>query len=218
MVTERALNVLKNFSAINPSIVLKPGNKIKTISNQKNIMAEATVDMNFDATAAIYDISRFLGTMSLFEKPTLTFNEKTIRIAEGRKQVNYTLAEPTMIMQPPEKEITMPPCEVNVKLTWSNIQELLKAAAILQLPEVSFTGRDGAVILEAMDSKNPTSDRYGVSVGDTSDNFNFYIKAENIKLMPGDYDVSLSSSGLSSFVNENVSYWVAVESKSNFGG
>jgi hypothetical protein len=159
-----------------------------------------------------------LATVSLFEKPDLTFNEKTIAIAEGKKRVNYTLAEPSMIVQPPENVINMPACEVEVDLSWSNVNEVLKAAAVLQLPEVSFTGKDGEVTLEALDSKNPTTDRYGVSVGETENNFNFFIKVENLKLMQADYKVSLSSSGLSTFVNKNVSYWIAVESKSNFGG
>lgn len=220
MLTERTLNVMKNFSAINPSIVLKPGKKIRTISNQKTIMAVAEVDSEFTSTAAIYDLSRFLGTVSLFDKPTVTFNEKTIAITEGKKKVNYTLTEPSMIVQPPEKELNMPPCEVNVKLTWSNIQDVMKAASILQLPVISFTGKDGEVVLEAMDPKNPTSDRYGVGVGDntTGKDFNLRVKVENIKLMPGDYMVSISSTGLSNFVNENVSYWIAVESNSKFGG
>lgn len=216
--SENVLSVLKSFSSINQSIVIKPGDKLRTISNQKTIMAEANLDMKFDSTAAIYDLARFLATVSLFEKPDLTFNEKTIAITEGRKRVNYTLAEPSMIVQPPDKGVNMPPCEVEVDLSWSNISEVLKAAAVLQLPEVSFTGKDGEVTLEALDSKNPTSDRYGVSVGETENNFNFFIKVENLKLMQADYKASLSSSGLSSFVNENVSYWIAVESKSNFGG
>jgi len=216
--SENVLSVLKSFSSINQSIVIKPGDKLRTISNQKTIMAEANLDMKFDSTAAVYDLARFLATVSLFEKPDLTFNEKTIAIAEGKKRVNYTLAEPSMIVQPPENVINMPACEVEVDLSWSNVNEVLKAAAVLQLPEVSFTGKDGEVTLEALDSKNPTTDRYGVSVGETENNFNFFIKVENLKLMQADYKVSLSSSGLSTFVNENVSYWIAVESKSNFGG
>ena len=174
VLSENVLSVLKSFSSINQSIVIKPGDKLRTISNQKTIMAEANLDMKFDSTAAVYDLARFLATVSLFEKPDLTFNEKTIAIAEGKKRVNYTLAEPSMIVQPPENVINMPACEVEVDLSWSNVNEVLKAAAVLQLPEVSFTGKDGEVTLEALDSKNPTTDRYGVSVGETENNFNSF--------------------------------------------
>lgn len=218
MLTPLTLSVMKSFSAINPSIVLQPGNKIKTISNQKSILAEAKVDTNFDSTAGIYDLSKFLGTVSLFTNPEFVFNEKTIYISEGKKKVSYTLSEPSLIVQPPEKDFKLPSTEVHVELSWSQIQDVLKAAAILQLPAISFVGKDGEIVLEAVDPMNPTTDQYGFVIGETDKTFNFNIKVGNIKLMPGDYTVSISSAGLSNFVNENLSYWIAIESNSKFGG
>ena len=214
---EYTMDVLKNFSSINPSIVIKPGTTLRTISPQKTIMAVANGKDNFASEAGIYDLSRFLATVSLFEAPELDFNEKTIRLMENKRKVDYTLADVSMILQPPEKEITMPPCEVNVEVSWTDLQSVLKAAAVLGLPEIAFSGVDGEIVLEAVNSKNPTTDRYGVTVGSTSDTFSMYMKVENLKLMPNDYTVSLSSKGLSCFVSDDVKYFIAIESNSKFG-
>lgn len=214
---EHTMDVLKNFSSINPSIVIKPGTTLRTISPQKTIMAVANGKDNFASEAGIYDLSRFLATVSLFEDPNLDFNDKSIRVMENKRKVDYTLADVSMILQPPEKEITMPPCEVTVDVSWTDLQSVLKAASVLGLPEVAFSGIDGEIILEAVNSKNPTTDRYGVTVGSTSDTFSMYMKVENLKLMPRDYTVNLSSKGLSCFTSDDVKYFIAIESNSTFG-
>lgn len=215
--TEYTMDVLKNFSSINPSIVIKPGTTLRTISPQKTIMAVVNGKDNFASEAGIYDLSRFLATVSLFETPEVDFNDKTIRLMENKRKVDYTLADVSMILQPPEKEITMPPCEVNVEVTWTDLQSVLRAASVLGLPEVAFSGIDGEIVLEAVNSKNPTTDRYGVTVGSTSDTFSMYMKVENLKLMPRDYTVNLSSKGLSCFTSDDVKYFIAIESNSTFG-
>ena len=215
--TEYTMDVLKNFSSINPSIVIKPGTTLRTISPQKTIMAVANGKDNFASEAGIYDLSRFLATVSLFETPEVDFNDKTIRLMENKRKVDYTLADISMILQPPEKEITMPPCEVNVDVSWTDLQSVLRAASVLGLPEVAFSGIDGEIVLEAVNSKNPTTDRYGVTVGSTSDTFSMYMKVENLKLMPRDYTVNLSSKGLSCFTSDDVKYFIAIESNSTFG-
>jgi len=214
---EYTMDILKNFSSINPSIVIKPGSALRTISPQKTIMAIANGKDDFSSEAGIYDLSRFLATVSLFETPEIAFNDKSINIMENKQKVEYTLADVSMILQPPEKDISMPVCEVNVNISWSDMQSVLKAASVLGLPEIAFSGVNGEIVLEAVNSKNPTTDRYGVVVGSTSDAFNMYLKVENLKLMPNDYMVNLSSKGLSCFVSDNVKYFIAIESNSTFG-
>lgn len=215
--SDETMDVLKNFSSINPSIVIKPGSVLRTISPQKTIMAVANSKDTFGSEAGIYDLSRFLATVSLFENPDMTFTDKSIRVMENKRKVDYTLADVSMILQPPEKEIPMPPCEVNVEINWSDLQSVLKAASVLGLPEIAFSGIDGEIVLEAVNSKNPTTDRYGVTVGSTSDTFSMYMKVENLKLMPRDYMVNLSSKGLSCFTSDDVKYFIAIESNSTFG-
>jgi len=215
--SDETMDILKNFSSINPSIVIKPGNVLRTISPQKTIMAIANSKDTFGSEAGIYDLSRFLATVSLFENPDMTFTDKSIRVTENKRKVDYTLADVSMILQPPEKEITMPPCEVNVEIAWTDLQSVLKAASVLGLPEIAFSGIDGEIVLEAVNSKNPTTDRYGVTVGSTSDTFSMYMKVENLKLMPNDYTVNLSTKGLSCFISDDVKYFIAIESNSKFG-
>ena len=215
--SENTMNVLKNFASINPSIVIKPGDILRTVSPQKNVMAIATGLDTFHGTAGIYDLSRFLATITLFEDPDLQFTDTSIQLVENTRKVEYTLADTSMIMQPPDKELTMPECEVTVKVSWSDLQAVLKAASVLGLPEISITGIDGNIVLETANSKNPTTDRYGVTVGTTTETFNFYMKVENFKLLPNDYVANLSSKGLSSFTSDNVKYFIAIESNSTFG-
>jgi hypothetical protein len=215
--SDNTMNVLKNFAAINPSIVIKPGNVLRTISPQKTIMAIATGVDDFPLGAGIYDLSRFLATLTLFENPDLDFNDKSIQLIEGKRKVEYTLADTSMILQAPEKEIKMPLCEVNVQVTWNDLQSVLKAASVLGLPEIAFKSTDGEIVLEAVNSKNPTTDRYGVTIGSTESAFNMYVKVENLKLLPGDYMVNLSSKGLSCFVADSMKYFVAIEANSTFG-
>lgn len=222
MLSEKTIDLLKNFSAINPSIVLKPGKQIKVISNTKSIMASASIDNEIPSTAGIYDVPKFLATVSLFDEPQFAFNEKTITISDtNRNKVNYYLTDTSMIIQPPEKDIDMPECEVNLTLKKEHLEKVLRAAGILNVPYVSFTGRDDDIVLEAIDSKNSTSHTYSVTIGENTlnRNFNLVIKVENMKLINADYRVSISSKGLARFVNDSVSYWIAVESNlSNFGG
>jgi len=222
MLSEKTIDLLKNFSAINPSIVLKPGKQIKVISNTKSIMASASIDNEIPSTAGIYDVPKFLATVSLFDEPQFAFNEKSITISDtNRNKVNYYLTDTSMIIQPPEKDIDMPACEVNLTLKKEHLEKVLRAAGILNVPYVSFTGRDDDIVLEAIDSKNSTSHTYSVTIGENTlnRNFNLVMKVENMKLINADYRVSISSKGLARFVNDSVSYWIAVESNlSNFGG
>lgn len=214
--SEKTLTILKNFSTINQSIVLNSGSELKTISPQKTVMAMATIEDVIPSQAVIYDLSRFLSVHSLYEKPEIEFGEKNFTISDGRRKTKYVYADISMVISPPEKEITIPSADVEVTVEWKDLQSVLKASGVLQLPEIAFVGRDGKCHLSAIDSANPTADTFGVELGDTNDDFSLIIKTENIKLMPNDYKVSLSSKGISKFETENTRYFIAVDSKSTY--
>lgn len=218
--SDDTLNVLKNFSTINPSVMFKPGTTIRTISPQKTVMAAATVGEDFDTPAGIYDLSRFLATLSLFDEADIKFCDNNFEIKGNRRSVKYTYAAESMIITPPEKDITVPNPEVQVNVKWDDIQNVIRAAGVLQLPEVCFRAENGNIMLSAIDSKNPTADKYDVLVAEnaTSSEFEMIIKTDNLKLMPTDYDVALSSKGMAHFKSANVQYWIAIESNSKFGG
>jgi len=216
--SENTLSVLKNFSGINPSVVFKPGNNIRTISPQKTVMAAAIIDENIESAAAVYDLSRFLATLSLFDSPEIEFGTDKFNITSGRSRVGYTYAAESMIITPPDRDITVPDPEVNVTVNWDDIQKVIRAASVLQLGEVAFKGDGDSVRLAAIDSKNPTADVFDVVVGESDAHFEMIIKTENLRLMPKDYEVALSSKGMAHFKADNIQYWVAIEKNSKFGG
>jgi hypothetical protein len=216
--SENTLSVLKNFSGINPSVIFKPGNTIRTISPQKTVMAAAIIDETVGSNAAVYDLSRFLATLSLFDSPEVEFNTNKFAISSDRTRVNYTYAAESMIISPPDKDIPVPNPEVEVKVNWDDIQKVIRAASVLQLSEIAFRGDGQSVSLAAIDSKNPTADAFDVVVGESQSHFEMVIKVENLKLMPKNYDVSLSSKGMAHFKSDKIQYWIAIEKNSKFGG
>lgn len=221
--SEAAVGVLKNFSQINPSVLFKPGNQVSTISPAKTVIATATVDETFPVEGGIYDLNRFLGVVSLFESPELSFTDTRVTINEGNKAINYTFAEASMILTPPEKKIDFPEPEVKVEVTWTEMQSVLRAASVMQLPEVSIIGTGGKVHIAAEDSKNPTADTYSSELGETDNEFKFVFKVENLKLLNLNYQVEISKKGIARFTSVNtygpkLEYFIATEANSSYTG
>jgi hypothetical protein len=215
--SEQTLTVLKNFATINPSIVFKPGSQIRTISPQKTVMSIATVPDTFPIQACIYDLSKFLSMCSIYKKPEIDFQDsKFCYITQGKQKTRYVFADISMVISPPEKEVNIPSEDVNVSVTWDDINSVLKAASVLNLPEIAFIGRDGICYISSIDSSNPTSDRHEIEIGETSDTFQLVIKTENLKLIPQDYKVTLCSKGISKFEGNGIKYFIAIESKSTY--
>ena len=213
--------MLKNFAGINNSILVKKGNQLRTISVAKNILAEAEIPEDFPRDVAIYDLNQFLNGLSLHQDPNLDFTEDShITIKEGRRRVKYFYADPQVIIAPPDKEINLPTQEVCFQLESTSLEKLVKAAAVYQLPDLSVIGANGEITMVVRDKKNDTSNEYAVNVGETDSNFEFNFKMENIKIIPGAYDVVISSKLLSEFTNTqyNLKYFIALEPDSTFNG
>ena len=218
--SEKTLTVLKNFAGINNSILVKEGNQLRTISVAKNILAEANIEEEFPRQFGVYDLNQFLNGLSLHQDPDLDFTEESyLNIREGKRRVKYFFADPQVIISPPDKQITLPSEDVHFQLESSALDKLLKAAAVYQLPDLCVVGEAGAVRLVVRDKKNDTSNSYSVAVGETDKEFSFNFKVENIKIIPGSYDVVVSSKLLSEFKNStyNLKYYIALEPDSTFG-
>ena len=211
--------ILKNFSQINQSILIKQGNKLKTISVMKNILAEAEIEEDFESDFAIYDLNQFLSGLSLYDSPDLEFGDSFLTIRDGRRRAKYFFADPSVIVSPPEKEISLPSKDVCFTVATQQLDKLLKAAAIYQVPDLSAVGRNGKIELVVRDKKNDTSHEFSEEVGETDQEFSFNFKVENIKIIPGTYDVVISSKLLSEFTNKNtdLKYYIALEPDSTFG-
>ena len=188
--SDKTLTLLKNFSNINQSILFKHGSSLRTISVMKNILAEAHIDEEIPKDFGIYDLNQFLNGLALHQKPELDFQDDSyVMIREGRMRSKYFFADPKVIVTPPDKEITLPSEDVSFQLSTSQLDKLLKAAAIYQLPDLAVVGGDGVVKVLVRDKKNDTSNDFSIVVGETDKKFSFNFKVENIKIVPGTYDI-----------------------------
>ena len=217
--SDKTLTLLKNFSTINQSILFKQGSSLKTISVMKNILAEATIEEDLPTDFGIYDLNQFLNGLSLHHQPDLDFeNNGHVVIREGKSRTKYFFADPNVIVTPPDKEITLPSEDVSFELSTSHLDKLLKAAAIYQLTDLAVVGGDGVVKIVVRDKKNDTSNDFSIVVGETESTFSFNFKVENIKILPGTYDVVVSRNLLSRFTcrDYDLKYFIALEPGSTF--
>ena len=218
--SDKTLTILKNFAGVNNSILVKQGNQLRTISVAKNILAEAEIEEEFPRQFGIYDLNQFLNGLSLHQDPDLDFSSNSyLNIREGKRRVKYFFADPQVIIAPPEKEITLPSEDIHFQLESVSLEKLLKAAAVYQLPDLSVIGEAGVIKLLVRDKKNDTSNEFAIVVGETDKDFTFNFKVENIKIIPGAYDVVVSQKLLSKFTNStyNLKYYIALEPDSTFG-
>ena len=218
-ICDETVEVLRNFSSINPSIAVNEGSVLRTISEQKNILAQATIAERFPKNFAVYELNTLLGFISLFNDPDIEFNEKSLSISDTNSRIgNYTYTPSDMITTPPVKNIDVSKAEISFTLLEKDYTDVVKAAHQLQLPDVVATG-DGKIIkLIATDVKNSTANVFSCYVGESSDKFKMIFRTENLRFMSGDYDVRISSKGVGYFKNQSreLEYWVATEADSSY--
>ena len=221
-ISTKTLDVLKNFSEINQSILIKAGKKLKTVSALKNILAHADVEEDFPQDFAIYQLNEFIGVLSTMNNPDLTFHDKYVMLSqENGACTKYFYAEPSVVISP-EKDIVMPSEDINFTLLEKQYNDLLKMSSILQLNDIIVKGcsKSNKIFLAVTNKKNDTSNDYSVQVGEgVSEPFKMYFKTENLKMVIGDYNVHISSKGISHFENmaTKLDYWIALEPDSNYG-
>ena len=217
------LQVLKNFSGINQNILINQGNTLKTISEARSVVAKAIIDAEFEKSFGIYDLNEFIGVLSLVDTPRLKFDDEYVTIGDstGRSKVKYFFsAEETLTT--PSKDITMPAADVKFVLTNDTLAKLKRAASALGHSEVSITNSGGSLGLSVVDSQNSTSNAFSIDVDGefAADSvFNFVHNIGNLKILPGDYDVEISSKLITQFSHKemNVQYWIALEKTSTYG-
>ena len=220
--TEKTLTVLKNYATINPNVVLKSGNVIKTISEAKNVLSTAEVDVDFPKEVGIYDLSEFLSVLSLVDSPRLTFEENNFLVSDGsgRTRIKYFYSDIDMLTVP-TKDIKMPDCEVSFLLDRDTLSRVKRASSVLGHTEMSLSVVEDVLRLSVIDHNDKTSNVYSIDVeGEYKDpNFNFVFNISNLKMVEGDYRVDISSKLISHFVNETngIQYWVALEKPSTYG-
>ena len=211
-------NVLKNFSTINSGIRVKTGNKLETISNMKNILAVATVDESFPQDFSIYNLPEFLGATSLLSDPDFQFNEVSLSVSDEQSSLAYFYASEGMVTAP-DKLITMPDAEISIDVSSTLLSELQKAASVLGVNDLILSSDGTTIKLEVSDKKNPTSNTFSRIVGEgNGSTYTMNFKIENLKVLDGNYKVSVSSKGISHFNNVDIDleYFIALEPDSNY--
>jgi hypothetical protein len=212
--SDRTVNLLRNFSSINQSILFKQGNQLRTISVMKNILAEANIDEEIPQEFGVYDLGQFLNSLSLFQEPELNFTgESFVTVKEGKQRSKYFFADPSVIVSPPEKSITLPTVDVEFTLKSAQLDRLLKAAAVYHLTDLSVVGDGKEIKMVVSDRKNDTSNDFSIVVGETDKTFELHFKVENIKIVPGTYEVKISRKLLSQFKSAeyDLTYYIALE-------
>lgn len=217
-ISNETKDVLKNFSTINPGIKVDAGNKLQTISNMKNILAVATVTEQFPQGFSVYNLPEFLGATSLFEDPEFQFNDSAMTIADDNSSMSYFYASEGMVTSP-EKMITMPEAEVNFDMSSTLLSDLQKASSVLGVNDLVLESTGGNVQFTVKDKKNSTTNTFSrmVKEGDGA-SFSMNFKIENLKVLAGNYSVSVSSKGISNWKNKDVEleYFIALEPDSTY--
>lgn len=216
-ISKETLSIFKNFSGINTNLTLKPGDKITTISSGKNIIAEAIVNETFPTDFGIYDLNEFLGALSLFSDPDLIFNDKFVTIKEGKNGIKYFSAATNVLTTVPTIK-AFPDVDIEFSLTGSMLNQIQRVSSILKVNDFSVIGDGSIITVSVGDKTNPTGNNFSSEIGETDKTFRANFKVENIRLMPGDYVVSIGAKKISRFVStsQQLTYFSALELDSSF--
>jgi hypothetical protein len=222
--SNETLSVLKNFGAINQGIMFKKGKTLKTVSSHKNILAEVNISEEIPADFGVYDLNNFLSVVSLHkEDPSFEFDPHHVVICgnKGRSKIKYRFCDPTMIVLPPEKQLTMPEADISFELASEDFEWIMRAANVLSSPHIAVDSDGAKIILVTLDLQNDSAHTESLEMGDntTGSKYRMIFRTENLsKILPGAYEVKISSKGISHFKNKNLplQYWISTEMGSKF--
>jgi len=222
--SNETLSVLKNFGAINQGIMFKKGKTLKTVSSHKNILAEVNISEEIPADFGVYDLNNILSVVSLHkEDPSFEFDPHHVVICgnKGRSKIKYRFCDPTMIVLPPEKQLTMPEADISFELASEDFEWIMRAANVLSSPHIAVDSDGAKIILVTLDLQNDSAHTESLEMGDntTGSKYRMIFRTENLsKILPGAYEVKISSKGISHFKNKNLplQYWISTEMGSKF--
>jgi hypothetical protein len=219
--SKETIAILKNFAIIQPNLMFKAGSELKTIAEAKNIVAKATITEQIPQDFGIYDVNDFLSSLSLFNDPTFDFSEdgKSAYISEGKSSLTYFFSEESSLTFP-QKDVSMPQTDVSFVLTDTVLSSLKRATSLLSVSTVAIEDAGSGMVIRVKDAKNNTSNSYGTEVEGNNGNhsFKFHFDISNFKILPGDYDVSISGKLISHFKHKTlpIEYWIALEKSSTY--
>jgi hypothetical protein len=216
--SKQTLSILKNFAGINGNIALKKGSVLTTISPQRNVVASVTVTEDFPEDFYIYDLSQFLGVLSLFSDPDIDFSSTVATIKEGKNSIKYYAADKSVLLLPPDKAIKFPGADVEFEFTAEQLTAIQKTSSVLSAPDLSIVGDGKTLTMKVLDLKNNSTNNYEVEIGDTTEEFVANITISNLKMINQSYKVELSSKKISKWtaLDGDMTVYVALDSTSTF--
>jgi hypothetical protein len=215
--SEQTIEVLQNFATINQSLLFKSGDVLRTVSPQKTVLAEVTVSDTFETEFGIYDLGQFLSAMTLINDAELNLGDNSMDINSGNgESITYRYADPSMIVTPPEKGVSLPDVDATFTMSDTTLKNVLQAARVLGLPEIIVEGDGTNISISAGDSKNSSMNNYSQNIVESNSEFRHVFKVDNMKMMMLQYNVEISTKGISKFSTEDgkVTYYIATESRS----
>ena len=215
-IDNNTIAILKNFSKINPGIVIEEGNRLKTVSNSKTIIGIANVATVFPKKFGIYNLNRFLSTLNLFDEPDLYFNENYVTVKGQNKSLNYVYTDTSLFQHYPYPDYNLPTRDINFTITVENLKDVSKALDVLSFKEILITGDSEKIYLQAASMDKTSQDLYSIEIGETDKTFKAVLKAENLEIIPDTYDVTLCKKGSSHFKSDKVEYYIVLEATSTF--
>lgn len=217
LLDEKTIAVLSNFQTINQSIVIKPGNRLRTMSASEAVMAQAIVPTEFKDELYIYDLSKLLAILSLAKDNELYREDKDLVVVQGKSRMKYRLADPVLIKAMSDGELKFPAPEIEFALPWSVLSNAIKAMQILKFNEISFSGDGEKLYVAAINMKVPDDNSYSTELGETKKVFNCIVELDKLKVVASDYYVRISSKGLVHLKGDTIEYYIAFNNKSEFG-
>lgn len=218
--SNNTLAILSNFSTVNSNILVRPGNTLRTISVSRDIVASARISENFDNQFAIYDLPEFLKGVKLYDSPELEFSENSdyVLIKNGSYTIKYFLTDPELVLAPEDRNIRLPTEDVSFELKAEHFDKLMRATSIFGLSDFSVLSINGEITLQVRNKSNPTSNQVSIVVGETDKNFEFNFDKNNLLMIEGSYDVTISKEMISRFTNQDfeLTYFVGLSSDSFF--
>lgn len=218
--SQKTISLLKNFATINPSIVFEEGTRLRTISEIKNVLADADIEENIPATFGIYDLNKFLGVVSNFDEPVLDIQDKYVNVTgEGsRQKFKFFFSDPANLTAP-KADLNLPGEDITFELSASDLSAIKRAAQTLGAKDLVIEPTDNDELnLTITDLKDNTANSSTLTIPGaySKDSFKIIINTDNLKMIPGDYSVAISGKILTKFASDDVTYYIAVEHTSKY--
>ena len=209
--SDTTVGLLKNFAGINQNILIEEGKNIRTMSTMKNILASSPVTEEFPRDVGIYDLNEFLGVLSMAKDADIQFEDSHMTVQSGKTKIKYMYSDPSILTVPPQT-FNAPEEDRMFRINKEELQSVLKASAVMQLPDITLVDRN----LTATDLKNTTSNNYTIELEGSFPlrEHRLHWKAENLKMVPDSYRVGVSeTANVSHWVNGDtgLDYWIAME-------